>query len=199
MTNKYMPGNYINKVKERLEEEQIRTILPKYRLLRESGITNSGNLTAILVSSTNGSGEYNSQHHMYHLSAGLKYKHLFGENSVLFDSATSEDLEMVILNTSFRNIMVIGHASYHSWRASDKLVDWFNIGQMVGRHLKNGIFANLGCGGIDSWKMIPLGYFVVLDHNKLIGYEAEHVSLKKLGDLSKLKFLKLMPRIDLGD
>jgi len=199
MNNTYiLPSNHINPDEE-IEKILVRTLLlPKYLALRLLGKTNSGNQTAILVSNTDGYGMYSRSDHTSHLFAGLQYKLKFSfeENVKLFDSATSAQLRDVIQDTDFGNIFVIGHANYHSWRASDRLVNWFDLGRMVDGHLKNGIFANVGCGGIHSWNMIPLGYFAVSDPKTLIGYEAEYAYADSLGDLSKLKPLIRIPSLD---
>lgn len=194
-----MPSNFLDKAKDKVEREKFRALYLRHALLKLSGITNYGNSTAFLVSDTNGYGEYNKQDHEFNLSAAyqlreeLESKLLIGKETELFDSATSDDLREVILNEKFANIFVIGHASYHSWRASDRSLDWFDIGQMVDSHLKNGIFANVGCGGIRSWNMIPFGYFVVSDPNNLIGYEAKYSDSRHLGELKRLKKLRRMP------
>ncbi|MEK6873609.1 MAG: hypothetical protein AABW91_02095 [Nanoarchaeota archaeon] len=194
MHNKYiLPNIYEDKEEDRVEAQLVETLLPKYLSLKLSGKTNKGNRIALMVSPTNGSGSYSSIDYDYHLNAGRKYKLVFGKNATLFDSASSRDLKEVVQDSDFASIFVIGHANYHSWRASDKSVNWFDLGQMVNGHLKNGIFANVGCGGIHSWNMIPLGYFIVTNQENLLGYEAEYADADSLGDLSKLKKLKRMP------
>lgn len=180
---------------EKLEKELARRILPKYLALRLTERTNSGNRVALMVSPTDGYGRYNFTDHVGNLEAGEQYKLMFGRNAKLFDYASSQDLREVIQDEDFAHIFVIGHANHHSWRASDKSVDWFDLGQMVNGHLKNGIFANVGCGGINSWNMIPLGYFVVANHSTLLGYEAEYADGDKLGDLSRLKSLRKRPAL----
>lgn len=196
MHNKYiLPGNLIDP-NEIAEKILVQTILPKYLNLKLRGKINKGNKTAILISNTNGSGIHSNLDHFYHFFAGLQYEQLCGRKAKIFDSATSTKLREVIQDSDFENIFLIGHASYHSWRASDKSVDWFSLALMTGDHLKKGIFANVGCGGIHSANMIPLGYFVVSDPKTLIGYEAEYSYADSLGDFSKLKPLKRMPSFD---
>ena len=68
---------------------------------------------------------------------------------------------------------------------------------MTDGHLKRGVFANVGCAEIRSWNMIPLGYFVVSNPGNLIGYEAEHAYTHTMGDLSRLKQLRGLPRLEL--
>ncbi len=148
-----------------------------------------------MVSPTDGYGRYSQEDHVGNLEVGEKYKALFGETAELFDRASSGDLRWVIRDEDFAHIFVIGHANYHTWAASDRPIDWYDLGQMVGDHLKNGIFANVGCGGINSWSRIPLGYFVVADHTMLRGYEAEYAHRDTLSDLSRLKPLKRIPSL----
>jgi hypothetical protein len=196
MHNTYiLPGNHIDP-NDKVEKKLVETLLPKYLALRLLEKTNRGNRTAILVSNTDGYGRYSESDHTTNLFAGLQYKAIIGRNAVLVDSATSAQLRDSIQDSDFGNIFVIGHANYHSWRASDKSVNWFDLGKMVDGHLKDGIFANVGCGGIHSGNMIPLGYFVVSDPKTLIGYEAEYAYGDSLGDLSKLKPLRRIPSLD---
>jgi len=190
-----MPSILGSGLVEKLELELCRKILPKYLALKLTGRTNKGNKVALMISPTDGYGRYSYTEHSGNLKAGEYYKDLFCRNVRLFDSASSEDLKEVIQNEDFAHIFVIGHANYHSWRASDKSVNWFDLGQMVKGHLKNGIFANIGCGGITSWNRIPLGYFVVANHDTLIGYEAEYADGDKLGDLSRLRPLRKKPTL----
>ena len=190
MDNKYpSPNNYGSFAIEKelvAEKELVRTLLPKYLELRLSGKTNNGNKTAILISNTDGDGRYNPSHYSWSLLGGLQYQIMFGRDAIIFDSATSAQLREVVQNSDFGSIFVIGHADYHGWRASDKYVSWFELGQMVDGHLKNGIFANVGCSRIYHGNRIPLGYFVVSDPRTLIGYVEKYLPMNTFADLSKL-------------
>jgi hypothetical protein len=196
MNNNYvLPGINGSGKKEIRELELARSLLLKYLDLKIKGRTNTGNRTALMVSSTNGRGKPDFRHHLSHEMAAYSYKDLIGKNAIIFNASSSNDLREVIQDRDFAHIFLIGHANYHSWLASDKPVDWFDLGKMVNGHLKNGIFANVGCGGITSWNNIPLGYFVVNDHSNLVGYEAEYATSDKLGDISQLSILRRKPRL----
>ncbi len=182
----------------KIEEEEsglFREISFKHEVLKLCGRVNTEKLTAILCSNTDGYGRYSEVTHLENLDAGEFYAKTFRGDSLflsksrLFKNATSDDLYDVIQDPRFKNIFVIGHSTYHSWRASDMSVDWYDLGKSVKDHLKDGIFVNLGCGGINSWNKIPLGYFVVNNSLNLLGKKAEHISSDELKQLSRLEIL----------
>ena len=200
-----LPSNYKTGIEER-EKKLVRELLPKYLALRLLERTNKGDKTAILVSSCGGDGCESSIDHYHNLVAasGLKFelekkrgKFSFRRKVDLVERASSEDLRQVVQDTDFENIFVVGHADYHTWVASDGPVNWHDLGKMTDGHLKRGVFANVGCAEIRSWNMIPLGYFVVSNPGNLIGYEAEHAYTHTMGDLSRLKQLRGLPRLEL--
>ena len=184
------------KHREKAEKMLANKLIYKKILLNLLNQTNIWNQTAILVSNTDGNGKYNIQDHSSFYSAALKYKSFVWKNWIVIDSATSKHLKYIIQDNDFQNIIVIGHASYHSWRACDKSIDCFDLGNMIDTHLKNGVFLNIGCWWIDSWNMIPLGYFVVSDEDNLWWYEAEYAYSDSLWNISNLKRLKKLPSLE---
>lgn len=171
----HLPSIYERGIEEK-ELEDIKRFMFKQKILRYFNLTNSGIDTAILCSNTDGYRNFSAKDNLSFLIAGKFYKLLIGEKAHIFPNATSSDLREVIRNREFENVFVIGHSSYHSWGASDKSLDFKDLAEMVGLHLKRGIFANLGCGRIDSWNKIPLGYFVVSNHQNLFGRYAELIN-----------------------
>jgi hypothetical protein len=158
---------------------KVKELLPKYLRLKTLNALNTGNTTAILTSGVDGFGKESGQDRGDFLSAASRINDQLTDCIVAPD-ATSADLNFVIKNPQIRNIILIGHASYHVWRASDRVVNWYDLGKMVGDHLKDGTFLNLGCGAIDSWNYIPLGFFVVNNPSNLFGRKAEYLSVEEL-------------------
>ena len=228
MLNSYLLPSIYNSATDGTHEIKLaQEILPKYITLRALKSLNTGRKTAILISNTDGYGEYDAAEHISHYIAGLqigfnymkvaksfdsadskklidilgKFAATLGRKQTrrgevrLFDCATSEDLCSVIQKPDYENIIVVGHSTHHSWRASDKSVSWYDAGMMVDGHLKNGFFANVGCGNICSWNLIPLGYFLVCDHSRLLGNEAAAVYTSGMGNLSKLQPLRKIPTL----
>lgn len=195
-----LPSIYGGKTEERLEKSLAESLLPKYLLLRLLGLKNTGKRTAILCSNTDGFCHYNEATHLQNVLVGTSYQVVFekkfGANAELITGATSQDLRAVIRDKRFANIFLIGHANHHVWCASDKAVSWGDLGNMVDEHLKDGIFATVGCGAIISWNRIPLGYFVVADHKQLFGYEAAWVDYDEMMDITKLRQLKEVPSLE---
>lgn len=176
---------------ERREIQLARELLLLNIRLKREGLVNTGNKTAILCSNTDGYGLYNASHRIGSLNAGLK--HLFNigrKKAALFEDATSHDLKRVIRNPDFGSIYVIGHGTYHSWRASDKSVNWHDVGCMIDSHLKNGVFVNLSCGIPYSWNFIPLGYFAVNNPENVYGIDRNLATEEDLSHLSRFKQLR---------
>ena len=189
-----LPGNNKTGIEE-FERPRFKELLPKHLLLKALKLKNIGNKTAILCSNTDGHGIYSAEENKEFSLAGLVH-YVKTENSILFMDATSKDLKKIIQDPEYKNIFLIGHSSYHSWCASDKPVDWYDVGKMVKFHLKKGIFANFGCGAIHSWNQIPLGYFVVNNPENLFGKDAEYIYSEEINDFSRLRKLKRMPSLE---
>ena len=190
-----LPSNFGNCTEERRELGLARELAPKYLLLRALNLKNTGYRSAILSSNADGHGRFNADHALNFALAGEFYAS-FVPGSTLITSAKSQNLEEAVQNTEVSNIFLIGHSSYHSWCASDKSVDWYDVGTMVQDHLKDGVFVNVGCGGLTSWNQIPLGYFVVNDHQNLFGKIAEHQYSDKLTKVDSLQRLSRLPTFE---
>ena len=151
-------------------------LLPKYLQLKLDEKTNIGDRTAVLCSNNDNGRRFpwyrffQSYGKDYHRWSGGFWANYFKDvkNSKLIKNVKSKDLEKVIQDPEFSDIILVGHANYNSWLASDQLVDWYDLGKMLKDHLKNGFFINTGCGIIERTQ-IPLGYFVVNDLGNLYG------------------------------
>lgn len=172
--NFILPINEGSSAMEEAELRRVEELRFKYLLLKGVGLVNSGTRTAILASGANGYVRYSPRESLEHIVAGNSLKGRIPQSD-LFKDATSDDLATVIQDLNYKNVIVIGHASYHSWVASDKSVNWYDLGKMIGSHLKDGIFVNVGCGAIHSFNRIPLGYFVVNNPQNLFGKKAEYL------------------------
>jgi hypothetical protein len=192
--NLLWPSIYGSSREEDAEMELVQEILPKYLTLKRSGIINEGSKTAVLASNTDGYGKYSHYDKFGADLAAYRIRDRIGDELTIIKDATSQDLKSVIQNPDYQNIVVIGHASYHNWRASDRSVNWYDLGKMVGSHLKDGVFINVGCGQITSWNWIPLGYFVVNNPQNLFGKKAEYIfDDELLNPLNNIQ--RLQPRL----
>lgn len=179
---------------EALETEQARELFSRYALLDALERYNMGTNTVVLSSGADGNGRSNRvTGHKLNIAAGTLVEEIqglgFTETTVVTDAVKS-DLQEVIRDETVANIFLLGHGSYHSWVATDGAIDWYDAGKMVGDHLKNGVFANLGCGAVNSWNFIPLGKFVVSTKGLLLGKSKELTSLDEMSDLSKFRVLR---------
>ncbi len=157
-----------------LEEEKqvLKEFLPNYLRIKNSGKTNTGRKTAVLVSNVDGEGNPSEIENFENLLiVHFLFQNYNGEKEVFFD-ATSDDLKKVVQNTGFESIYLIGHSTYSSWVASDREVTWKDLILMLNGHLKKGKFVVIGCGEYDFESKTPLGYFIVSNpERQLFGYE----------------------------
>ncbi|MBI5803236.1 hypothetical protein HY448_00940 [Candidatus Pacearchaeota archaeon] len=147
--------------------------MKKYRSLLEDQKLSTGDRTAILCSGSDGSGVISLRESQESLRVGRGYARRIDGKSLLLVDATSDDLREVLDNRNIRNVIVIGHASYSSWVATDGSVSFLDVSEMT-THLKQGFFAKLGCDlhcfSVKTFVYsfpIPFGYFVVNDRRKI--------------------------------
>lgn len=162
----------------------------RHKKLIEENKLSSGSKTAILCSSADGSNNYSSSNRIGHIWIGKRYRNLIGRNAFLFPDATFGNLEAVLSDKVIKNVIIIGHASYGSWVASDKSVSWLDVSRMARDHIKEGYFAKSGCNQKQisvPWTEsthfkghIPFAYFAVTDKSKI------YVSKKEMVDTSEL-------------
>ena len=190
-----LPSNFSDWAWEYSDDRKFQTLLPKYLRLKLWWKLNLWDSVAILISDTDGRWRFDLYDALGNLRAWLQHKDTIGKNVELIMSATSHDLRDVLNDSGYSSVFTVGHSSYHSWRASNRSTDWSDVGNMMGDHLKSGVFANVGCWAIHSWNMVPFGYFAVSNHSHLYWYEAEYAYADTLGDLSRLSQLRRMPHL----
>ncbi|MCK4553251.1 hypothetical protein KAT80_03535 [Candidatus Pacearchaeota archaeon] len=82
--------------------------------------------------------------------------------------ARSNDLRDVLEDETFQNVVVMGHGGRNCWGARDGIVYTKDINEwMKGLPKKRGYFIQFTCG---DEKGKPLGYSVLEDKNKILGY-----------------------------
>lgn len=179
---------------EKIELERAKELSIRHVLLDVLNLYNSGNLTAVLSSGANGNGQFDSASSAELYLASQRLIESLGEIGCegveLIRNAGRSDLQNVISDSSVANIFLLGHGSYHSWVATDGAINWYKAGNMVEGHLKNGVFANLGCGAVHSFNFIPLGRYVVGSKGLLLGKSMELTTASEMSDLSRFKILK---------
>ncbi len=90
-----------------------------------------------------------------------RYENAGGSQTEWFLHATSSDLENVVQDESFQNIVTVGHGGECVWYASDRPV-WQHEVRHMTNHQKPGHWFQLTCGDLPG----PLlGEYVVPDHN----------------------------------
>ncbi len=192
--NYHLPSNLGTGRKEEAESQLAGELTVRHSILDITQSYNTGSDTQVLVSGSNGFGRYDRHSAIEHLSAGYKLASELGKlgcvGAEIVQDATSRDLQTAIQDTDIANIFLLGHGSLHSWVATDGAIEWFKAGKMVKDHLKNGVFANLGCGAVNSWNFIPLGRFVVGSKGLLLGKSKELTSVHEMSDLTRFKVLR---------
>ena len=148
-----MCGKYKSKIRKKIHEAQDR-----YQELKDKKRFSTGNKTAILCSSGD---EIIGRWYRFSVLDIEK-------KSLIIEKATSQDLERVISDRNVSNIIVIGHADYSTWEASDRTVSWVDVSEMTRNHLKRGFFAKLGCNPVSEYLSVPIAHFyqynIPLDH-----------------------------------
>lgn len=83
-------------------------------------------------------------------------------------NARSDDLKAALQDQAYQNIVVIGHGGRNQWYARDGAVYTEDLDQwMNGLPKKKGYFIQFTCGDEEGR---PLGYSVVEDQRKILGY-----------------------------
>jgi len=83
-------------------------------------------------------------------------------------NAKSDDLRAVLANEAYQNVVVVGHGGRSQWCSRDGIVYTEDVdGWMEGLPKKTGYFIQFTCGDADG---IPLGYSVVENRNRILGY-----------------------------
>ena len=176
---------------ERMREEELKF---RHDLLDVLGSYSTGNGGVILASGSDGRGRYDRDTAIEHYRAGVRLSYRLEElglgNLQVVDCAEKADLREDIQDRGIASIFLIGHSTLHSWGATDGSVDWYDAGMMVTDHLKNGIFANLGCGDVRSWNSIPLGRYVVGGSGVLLGKYRIRSTVAEMEELSRYSVLK---------
>lgn len=176
---------------ERKMEEEL---IFKHTLLDVIGSYSTGNGVVILASGADGRGQYDWDTALAHYRAGKRLATKLGELGIadlqVVDMAEKVDLRDAVQDRDIASIFLLGHGSLHSWAATDGVVNWYDAGRMVTDHLKNGIFANLGCGDVRSWNFIPLGRYVVGKDGLLLGKSKVRSTVDEMDDLSRYSILK---------
>jgi hypothetical protein len=192
--NKYhLPSNKDSSRAQKLEEERFREL--KFRQFVKGIRTkrNTGNQTVLLASGVDGRGEFDwSESDATALAAESLMNRLLLkgiQSGKIIRDAHRSDVRSAIVDPEVANIFLLGHASYHTWLTNDGPLDWYDLGNMTETHLKSGIFGNLGCGNLTSWREIPLGNFVVGDEGMLIGKRAQTTGLEDMVNLDAFSIL----------
>ncbi len=90
---------------------------------------------------------------LYFNSKGLKTDYIF--------SATKNDFKQVLLDEKYQSIVLVGHGSYNSWRATDDTVSNHDIKMMKGKFKKkSGEWFQLSCPEKD-YSPVHLGELVM--------------------------------------
>lgn len=187
------PSNEAPTFVERLEQRQEHELALKKLILAVGNMYNTGSDTVILTSAADGAGAVDVITSEQHQLAGHKladniHDRGFGRIA-LIPGATKEHLKNAVQSRNVANILLIGHGTYHSWMATDGPVDWYDAGKMAKDHLKDGTFANLGCGAVRSWNYIPLGRYVVGPRGRILGKKRELTTLSEMSDLANFQIL----------
>ena len=95
----------------------------------------------------------------------------FTERDISVDykhNARSDDLKKLLADEAYQNIVVIGHGERNKWCARDGTVYTEDLDEwMNGLPKKKGYFIQFTCGDKEGK---PLGYSVVEDRSKILGY-----------------------------
>ena len=101
---------------------------------------------------------------LYFNSKGLKTKYFF--------SATSQDFIDILQNDHFQSIVLVGHGSFNTWRATDQEISNYTIKRLQGKFKpKSGEWFQLSCGSRD-FSEVQLGE-MVMAHGQSYAYEDE--------------------------
>ena len=92
-----------------------------------------------------------------------------GMKAKWFLRAKSTDLEKVIKDEKVESIVLVGHGSYNSWQAVDKLITNNEVkGMMLGKEKKKGEWIQLSCA-VEDFSPIKMGE-LVMEKNKVYTY-----------------------------
>ncbi len=88
-----------------------------------------------------------------------------GQKIDYFFAATKKDFIKIIQDDKYQSIVLVGHGSHNSWRATDNQVTNFDIEKLKGKfRKKNGEWFQLSCPGQD-YSPIHLGELVMAKGN----------------------------------
>lgn len=192
--NYHLPSILGTGAVESMERKMEEELIFRHTLLDVLRSYNTGSGAVILASGADGRGRYDWDSGLEHYRAGKRLASSLGEQGLgelrVVDNAEKVDLRDAVQDRDVASIFLLGHGSLHSWVATDGSVNWYDAGKMVTDHLKNGIFANLGCGDVHSWNFIPLGRYVVGRGGLLLGKSKEWSTVDEMDDLSRYSVLK---------
>ncbi len=104
---------------------------------------------------------------LYFNSKGLKTDYFF--------AATTQDFLDVLQNEKYQSIVLVGHGSYNSWRATDDIIDNDTIKAMKGRFKKKrGEWFQLTCPA-EGFSPVQLGE-LVMEHGRSYYYSGQEVN-----------------------
>ena len=79
---------------------------------------------------------------LYFNKKGLKTEYIL--------SATSNDFKRVLLNDKYQSVVLVGHGSFNSWRATDDSISVLDVQRMAGKYAKkDGEWFQLSCASQD--------------------------------------------------
>jgi hypothetical protein len=173
----------------------------KHARLEAAAAYNSGTRTAILASCVNSLGEPSYEDGVMFEQMADRYGLYVGrllnaptDQVDVYYRAGADQLRGAIQDERVNNILLIGHAAFDLWLAADGPVNWHQAGDMVSDHLKQGTFANLGCGEFDPSAdvNIPLGNYVAGNRGVILGKTGV---VAWTSDLSNLATYDILPRV----
>ena len=103
----------------------------------------------------------------YFNSKGIRTNYVF--------NATKDDLRNVLIESKYQSIVLVGHGSKNSWRATDQTVDNSDIRSWQTLFtLKSGEWIQLSCPSTDIFPR-HIGELVMDNKNKVFHYSGEFV------------------------